>query len=186
MLAIFASGMHEVAARSATPTELVGRSGKTSGGGCDSGCHTSVSSAVVTITGPTSLLPGQSAVFTVTTTASSLGSGVKMGMVVAASDPGSTLSESAANLVVESGEIIHSAAGGALNVTDAGGSASYQFTYTMPANAIGGSAHTLYAAARLGLSGASGFANNFTITTPPSPAHHYQRAPCARQHWCFV
>jgi len=100
-----------------------------------------------------------------------------MGVAVASDDSGTPLSESAANLVVQccivgkSPEVIHSAAGGALNTTDVFGSASYQFTYTMPAGATAGSVHTLYAVARLGLSGSWKHAANFVVTTlaPPTP-----------------
>src|SRR5262249_59028446 len=92
---------------------------------------------------------------------------VKMGMVVAASDSPTPLSESAANLVLyaTTGEVIHASAGGALNTTNTGGSASYQFTYTMPSGATSGSSHTLYAVARLGLAGAWNYATNLTVTT---------------------
>ena len=108
----------------ATPASLTLRTNRDSGSGC-AACHTGAQDASVTISGPSNLKPGDSGVYTVTATKGSLGSGVKMGMAAASSDPGTPLSESAANLVVQSGEIIHSSAGGALNTTS-GGSASYK------------------------------------------------------------
>jgi hypothetical protein len=79
-----------------------------------------------------------------TATKAGLGS-AKMGINAASSDSGTPLTEAADNLVISNGEIVHSTAGGPLNTTNGSGTASYTFTYTMPAGAAIGSVHTLYA-----------------------------------------
>ena len=70
-----------------------------------------------------------------------------------------------ANTVITSEEMIHASGGGALNTTS-GGSASYQFNYTMPAGAAVGSSHTLYAVSALSFTGWN-HATNFTVSTRP-------------------
>ena len=186
------TGLHQHAsACSDCPDFLAGRTnkntiGENTGVGCaGGGCHAQDTGMAVTLSGPATLGIYSRGAYTVTATRTGLGpnggnSGVKMGMAVAASDgPPTPLAESSLNLVLSSsGEVIHSAAGGGLNATNASGSASYTFYYTMPLAAALGSVHTLYAVARLGGSsngGAGGgwkHALNLSVTAttgPPSP-----------------
>lgn len=151
-----------VAAYSSNPAALTGRTNRDGGTGCAS-CHALDPGVNVMISGPTSLSAGASATYTVTAMKAGVGSGTNMGMAAAADDAGS-LSESAANLVVVNGEVIHDSSGGALNQTDAGGSASYSFTFTMPAGAVAGTNHRLYAVARLGGTNGYNHAANFTVS----------------------
>ena len=143
----------------------IGRTTKTlaSGNCATMGCHAGTpQDANVTIGGvPTSMSPGTSAIFTVTATKAGL-VGARVGVDIAASDTTPQLTVNASNLVVSSGEVVHTTAGGTalLNTSDANGSASYSFTYTMPANALGGTTHTLYASARIGFGGSWGNAAN--------------------------
>jgi hypothetical protein len=150
---------------------IAGRTNLSGGAGCTGGgCHSDQAAdggMLVTISGPTSLLAGAVGNYTVTSTKASLGSGVKMGVNIATNS--GTLSESAANLIISGSEIIHNQPSGALNLTNAGGSASYSFSYTMPAGAAPGSNHTLYAVSRLGFGGAWNHAANFTVTTATPP-----------------
>jgi hypothetical protein len=170
LLAALAGVQQQALAYTATPQSLTGRTNKSGGLGCGDavGCHTNnVQNAAVSITGPASLKPGQLGVYTVTATRASLGSGAKIGMAVAAIDPGSPLTENAANLVVTGGEVIHSSAGGALNLTNGSGTASYQFSYSMPPGAAVGSVHTLYAVSalyKIGIAGSWNHASNFQVT----------------------
>src|SRR3954471_10769200 len=124
---------------------LLGLSGVTlrdSGTGC-APCHATDTSMAVTITGPAALNASQFATYTVTALKTSA---AHMGVDIASSDTNalSLVAGQPTVLIGANGnEITHSSAAGALP-TAAGGSASYQFTFTMPAGAPVGSDHTLY------------------------------------------
>lgn len=122
----------------------------------------------VVIGGPAILAPGATGGYTVTSTKASLGTGSKMGVNIASTEGGATLAESAANLVVSGGEIVHSQSAGVLNTTD-NGVASYSFNYTMPAAASLGSTHTLYAVSRLGFAGGWKHASDYPVTAATAP-----------------
>lgn len=182
-VAHFLAAVILLAATGAQAISSVGPTGRTNksgvsgvGPGCaQAGCHTDqqdTATMTVVIDGPAFLAPGATGSYSVTSTKASLGNNVKMGVNIAASDPGAVLSESAANLVISNNEIVHSAAAGALNTTGANGQAQYNFSFTMPANASLGSAHTLYAVSRLGFSGGWRHAANFPViaaTLPGAP-----------------
>ena len=137
VLLAFAGSHQQVFARSASPESLIGLTNKDNGGngiGCGgASCHALDASMAVTISGPATLPIFTTGTYTVTATRTGLGlgginSGVKMGMALAASDgPPTPLSKDSLALVLaSSGEVIHSAlggTGGALNVTNAAGSA---------------------------------------------------------------
>ena len=133
--------------------------------GC-AACHdpTPGTLASVAIAGPATLDAGATGIYTVTATQSSPAAGVKMGVDVAASD--GTLGNAAGQQTqIQNGEITHKGPNSSLAVTTAGGIASYNFAYTMPASASSGSTHTLYATAALGVTGGWAHAPNFTVTT---------------------
>ena len=144
-------------AKESAPGIIKGLTNKNGGAGC-AACHGARDATMaVTIAGPSYLAPGAAATYTVTNTKSGVLDGTRMGMAVAASyGPATTtplsIQAGQTNLVVDevitNGEVIHSAAGGALKTT-LSGTASYQFTYTMPAAAALGPGHTLYAVSRL-------------------------------------
>ncbi|QJR16529.1 choice-of-anchor V domain-containing protein [Usitatibacter palustris] len=151
----------------ANSTGVIGTTNKSGGSGCN-GCHGAAGGnmASVAITGPASLTAGQAGTYTVTATQVTGSAGVKMGVNVAASDSPTPLSVFAGMPTgLSSGEIHHNSAVGALRTTS-GGTATYQFTYTMPAAAAVGSTHTLYAASTLAFTGWN-HAPNFTVTTAP-------------------
>ena len=153
---------------------LTGRTDKSGGAGCSGGgCHGDQvqdgATMSVLISGPDFLAPGANGSYTVTATKASLGAGARMGVNIASTEGGVSLSESAANLVVSGGEIVHSAPTGTLNITDGNGTAAYAFSYTMPAAASLGSAHTLYAVSRLAFSGGWKHAANFSVTAAAGP-----------------
>jgi hypothetical protein len=148
---------------------------KSGGAGC-AGCHgaTADVTVTVTITGPTALNASQAGIYTITANRpTGTTNGVtKMGFDVAASDaptPLSVIAGQSSLLNGGNGEITHNLATGALHTTT-GGTASYTFTYTMPAAAAPGSTHTLYATSALSFTGWN-HATNFTVTTrPPAPS----------------
>ena len=123
----------------------------------------------VVIGGPAILAPGAIGGYTVTSTKAVLGMGSKMGVNIASTEGGATLAENAANLIVSGGEIVHSQTAGVLNTTGANGSASYSFTYTMPAAASLGSTHTLFAVSRLGFSGGWKHASDYPVVAATAP-----------------
>jgi len=171
--AAFATLIPDARAVSAT-AGLTGRTNKSGGAGCSGGgCHGDQAqdgaTMSVVISGPSYLAPGAVGSYSVTATKATLGAGARMGVNIASTEGGTSLSESVANLVVASGEIVHSAPTGTLNTTAANGSAAYGFSYTMPAAASLGSAHTLYAVARLGFSGGWKHAANVTVTAATAP-----------------
>ena len=149
-------------------TGITGRTLKSGAAlGCGS-CHSPNKTLVVSISGLSSLTVGTSSTYTVTVSGGAASTNI--GVDIAASDAGS-LSESATNLKVLSDEITHTTAIDPLNTTNASGTGSYSFTYTMPAGAPAGSIHTLYAAARVGLewnnanqNATNTGTNNFSIT----------------------
>ena len=136
-----------------------------SGGGCAT-CHnpTPGTIASVVIQGPATLDAGATGIYTVLATQTTPTAGVKMGVNVAASD-GTLGNATGQQTQIQNGEITHKLPNATLPVTTAGGTVSYNFSYTMPGGAGAGSTHTLYATASLGT--ASGWANapNFTVTT---------------------
>jgi hypothetical protein len=144
--------------------------------GCG-GCHGSAVDMAITvsISGPTALDAGQSATYTVTAGKPGVTNGTKMGIDVATSDPSGALSNAPSmptrvNLSINgTGDIVHTTAAGALRTTSAG-TADYQFVYTMPAGAAGGSTHSLYAVAALTVStnGTFNHAPVFVVTTRPA------------------
>jgi alpha-tubulin suppressor-like RCC1 family protein len=150
---------------------IAGRTNRDGGLGCaNSACHGNQAAdggMSVIISGPTSLLPGAVGNYTVTSTRATIGAGVLMGVNIAASD--GTLTEGLPNLIISGNEIVHSDVSSPLNTTNAGGSASYSFSYTMPSGAAPGSTRTLYAVSRLGFGGSWNHAANFTVTTATPP-----------------
>jgi hypothetical protein len=148
-----------------SPASLTGRTNKSGGAGCAS-CHGASADGTITvvISGPTALNKGQLGLYTVTASKSGIADATKMGLAVASSDS-NPLTTVTANTVITSEEMIHASGGGALNTTS-GGSASYQFNYTMPAGAAVGSSHTLYAVSALSFTGWN-HATNFTVFTRP-------------------
>lgn len=164
-------------AKEATPSLIKGLTKKNSGAGCVA-CHGAADATMaVTIAGPSYLGPGVAATYTVTNTKSGVADGTRMGVAVAADyGPASTtplsIQASQTNLVVNetitNGEVIHSKpVSGSLNTTT-GGSASYQFTYTMPAAAVLGSTLQLYATSRLSCCSWN-HATNFPVTAATLP-----------------
>ena len=142
-----------------------------SAGGCGASCHNPQGGTVasVTIAGPATLDAGATGIYTVTATQTAPVANVKMGVNVAASD-GALGNSTGQQTQLQNGEITHTGPNASLPVTTAGGVASYNFSYTMPAAAASGSAHTLYATASLGPGSGSGtggwqHAANFTVTT---------------------
>ncbi len=159
-------------AYSGFPDFLAGRTLKHGGVGC-TGCHTGPDPATtITLAGPSVLGRGESAVYTVTASRAGVPNGSRMGAVIAASDSPSPLSVSPGEpMVLTAGEIVHSTGAGALRTTT-NGSGSYAFVYTMPADAVPGSTHTLYATSTILYPGGWNHAASFTVTTaaPPSTA----------------
>ena len=135
------------------------------GGGCAT-CHnpTPGSIASVTIQGPATLDAGATGIYTITATLTTPAAGIKMGVNVAAGD-GALGNATGQQTKLENGEITHTGPNATLPVTTAGGSASYNFSYTMPVTAGAGTTHTLYATASLGQTGGWAHAPNFTVTT---------------------
>ena len=180
----------------------LGPTGKTlgaTGAGCTaaSGCHFN-QTATVTISGASTLNPGQSSVYTVTATNVTQTSTLSMGMDVATkettgSNGNGTLSITpSANLYAPSTtELVHCtlasspfACVGPLNKTDALGKASYTFTFTMPAGAVAGDKHTLYATARLGTGSSGGSWNHATslVVTATAPPFGFVSASSRKTH----
>ena len=164
-------------AKESTPSLIKGLTIKNSGAGCVA-CHGAVDATMaVAIAGPSYLAPGVAATYTVTNTKSGVADGTRMGVAVAADyGPASTtplsIQPSQTNLVVDetitNGEVIHSKpVTGSLNTTT-GGSASYQFTYTMPVATALGSTLQLYATSRLSCCSWN-HAANFPVTAATLP-----------------
>ena len=164
-------------AKEAAPSLIKGLTKKNGGAGC-AGCHGAADpNMAVTIAGPSYLAPGVAATYTATNTKSGVADGTRMGVAVAADyGPASitplSIQPSQTNLVVDetitNGEVIHSKpVSGSLNTTT-GGSASYQFTYTMPAAAALGSTLQLYATSRLSCCSWN-HATNFPVTAAMLP-----------------
>jgi hypothetical protein len=147
-------------------TGITGVTHKSVGSGCV-GCHGAAPDPLISvaITGPATLVAGQAGTYTVTSTRSGIANGTRMGVDIAASDAPTPLSIGAdpdIYLDGASGELTHVSAAAA-HLT-AGSSASYQFTYTMPAAASAGSAHTLYATSALSFVGWN-HATDLVVTT---------------------
>ncbi|MFZ2491845.1 MAG: Ig-like domain repeat protein [Thermoanaerobaculia bacterium] len=141
-------------------TGFTGRTNLSGGAGCAS-CHGSSadSSTTVTIAGASTLYPGETGVFSVTTFRSG-SQGVKVGIDVAASDPNTLAVQAGQPTILSGGEITHN---GTLHTTN-GGAAQYVFRYTMPTTAAISSTHTIAAVAAVGFVGWN-HAPNFTVTT---------------------
>ena len=159
----------DAAAYSGSPSLISGRTNRDGGTGCAGLCHNATgadSDMTVQIGGPATLVIGAESLYSVTATKASLGANVNMGTAIAASDSPTPLTSASAalGLNVPTGELIHNSGLGALRQTNVLGSANYNFRYRMPASALPGSTHTLYAVARLGFSGAWNQAPNFTVT----------------------
>ncbi len=106
----------------AYPGGIIGRTLKTSSSGCS--CHNSAfdPQVVGSITGPDSVVKGQSATFTLTITkASKTGAGLDIAARLG------TLAPVSANIHLQSGELTHND-----NIPMSGGTVSVQFTYTAP------------------------------------------------------
>ena len=138
----------------AYPGGISGRTRKTSTSGCSS-CHSSSVSITGVITGPTTVVAGQSYTFTLTINMSS-GSG-REGVDIAAKN--GTLSVGSSGLQLMSGELTHVNPG----ITYSNPKV-IQFGYTAPATP---GTDTIYATVDRGYSGAWAFAPNygFTVTT---------------------
>ena len=172
LLKIFAATAFAAAAIAAAPAHAITQGvfnatlkPDSTGGGCAS-CHnpTPGSIASVTIQGPATLDAGATGIYTVTATQATPAAGVKMGVNVAASD-GTLGNATGQQTQVLNGEITHTGPNATLPVTTAGGTVSYNFSYTMPLTAASASTHTLYATASLGPTGGWAHAPNFTVTT---------------------
>ena len=131
--------------------------------GC-AGCHGAVADANMTLalTGPASLAAGAAGTYTLTATKSGV-SGQPMGLDVSTTD-GSGLSV----IVGQSTQVI----GAELTHTSpprtvSGTTGTYQFTFTMPAAAGAGSAHTLRAASAIDYPG-GWRTTTFTVYVPPT------------------
>ena len=164
-------------AKEAAPGLIKGLTKKNGGAGCVA-CHGAADATMaVTIAGPSYLAPGVAATYTVNNTKSGVADGTRMGVAVAADyGPATTtplsIQPSQTNLVVDetitNGEVIHSKpVSGSLNTTT-NGSASYQFTYTMPAAVALGSTLQLYATSRLSCCSWN-HATNFPVTAATLP-----------------
>lgn len=141
---------------SAYPGGIAGRTKKTTTTGCNS-CHSYNTAITGTITGPDSVLAGQTVTFTLTINMAS-GSG-KYGVDIAARN-GSLSAISGSGLTLMSGELVHSAGITYVNPK------IIQFSYTAPA--VPGS-DTLYATIDRGHSGAWNWTPNkgfkvYTVT----------------------
>lgn len=128
--------------------------------GCAGGCHgntTADYSMNVSISGPSGLRAGATAVYTVTAQKPGVGNETRMGFAVATTDTAPVLSTVDGNTRFDTAanEVVHDASRGALNVSQ-NGVASYRFAYTMPAQAAVFSPHTLYAVARFASSPGAG------------------------------
>ena len=138
--------------------------------GCG-GCHNGLADPgiQVTISGPTLLNAGQVGTYSVTATKASVPDGTRMGVDIAASDAGVLSSIGGQATVLLNGEVVHSTSNGtvALRATQKG-SANYNFLYTMPAGAVGGTTHTIYATAALGFVGWN-HASSLVVKTRPGP-----------------
>lgn len=143
-----------------SPTFLTGLSPRDSVPSCG-GCHVIQAGATITVaitpnSGLSTLAPGATGVYRVTAN-TNISAVMRMGTVIAASDSPQPLSGAAplSPNFSATRELIHASALGALPPIDVNGDAFYTFNYTMPAGAVLGTTHTLYAAARVG-SGSSG------------------------------
>jgi hypothetical protein len=164
-------GLNAPEVYSVSPVGPTGKTLKSGGAGC-AACHgASADSAMTTaISGPGTLYPGQAGTYTITVTKSTAGNGTPSGIDVAASDATALSVVNGMPTVLSNGEIVHSSNVGSLRTTS-GGSANYQFRFTMPASAVLSSPHTLYGVAEIGYPG--GWAHdldNFVVTTGPPPA----------------
>src|SRR6188768_1041677 len=150
----------------AVSSGYAGMTNKTPGASCGS-CHGAQGANVssVVISGPASLAAGAAGVYTITANQVVASAGVKMGFDVAASDSPTPLTATGSNTILQSNEVTHTTPNGSLHVTSSG-SASYQFTFTMPAGAAAGSTHTVYGVAALAFTGWN-HATNFVVTTKP-------------------
>lgn len=148
-------------------TGFTGRTNLSGGTGC-AGCHGASADAntTATISGSTTLYPGQTGVYYLLT-ARSGAQGVKVGIDVAASDANTLAVQDGEPTILSSGEITHN---GTLKTIN-GGAAQYVFRYTMPNTAAIASAHTIAAVTAVGYTGTWNHAPNFTVTTvaPPDP-----------------
>ena len=162
---------------------------QTDSGSCGA-CHGSRGSITVTLTGPASLYPGQQGNYTVALTGGT--NGEYVGAVISSTDVVTVNPFSASPPLVQqsltptSHNLVHqsppSILGTSILARVAGGTASYSFPYTMPADATVGSTRTLHAVMRTGIgSGANdhwnhanfsgGVANGLVVTTAnPPPA----------------
>ena len=149
------------------PTMQVGAS---SGGytgastsGC-SGCHGSVADPNMTLalSGATSLAAGASATYTLTATKSGV-SGQPMGLDVTTSDGAglATIAGQSTQLIGQ--ELTHASP----PRTVSGTTGTYQFTFTMPAGAAAGTAHTLRAASAIDIPG-GWQTTTYTVYVPPT------------------
>lgn len=112
----------------ANSSGMTGRSGKTAGQTCMSGCHGTnpgTPAPTVTLEGPSSLEAGATGNYKLTITG---GPGVKGGMNVATSS--GTLTNAGTDLKVQNAELTHTAA-----KTFATGAVSFDFTFKAPAAA---------------------------------------------------
>jgi|GEM_PF-3367682 len=111
----------------AYPSGIAGYTLKTNSSGCGS-CHSTHNASStfvqVVIDGPTSLLPGEQANYSVTITG---GTGSKVGVDISASS--GTLAKIDNNLKVSSGELVQPSA-----KSYSGGSYTFNFSYTAPSN----------------------------------------------------
>jgi len=135
-------------------------------------CHSSPGNmATLTLSGPTALNPGQSGTYTLTATQSTVNNTVRMGLDVTSSDGVSSLAVIAGQCTNISGsDLVHNSglAGCSTLKQGTNGTASYQFTYTMPGGAAAGSTHTLNAASAWGFGTVPGSrTTSATVTTRP-------------------
>ena len=168
MAVIFAAVVCHGPAASATSSGLVDRTNIGTSPGCAT-CHggPTDSSLAVTISGPAELSPGQSGIYTLTSTRPGVADGTRMGLNIASSERNGLAPVAGQCTEIDGVELKHNAFVCPLKETT-GGTASVTFSYTMPIGAAPGSTRTLHAVSALTISSAGGynFSPNFAITTP--------------------
>jgi len=150
MLSLWAGEAHS------SSSGISGRTNKDAGSGCGS-CHSPSQTLGVSISGPTTLAAGSMGTYTVNISGGATSS--KIGVNIAGT--GDQLSEVSSLLEKPNDDLTHNSTD---NNTNASGTGSFSFRYTMPSGLAVGSTRTLYAAARV--AGEWNHASNFTITVP--------------------
>ncbi|HYC37951.1 MAG TPA: DUF4214 domain-containing protein [Usitatibacter sp.] len=168
ILALMALGAASVQARSDSDSNVIGSTLRDGGAGC-SGCHTAGSVTTI-IGGPFqgAMNRGEMQVLSVNMFAT-VANGTRVGLVLATGtngalsvNPGQPMKTAGTN------ELRHATSVGALPTTSSN-SASYSFRFTMPADAVVGSTHTIYGVSAVGFSGSSHATNRTIVVRPIAP-----------------